>query len=126
MRKIAVKLLEGLFVDFGKLDERAEAAFDCLLDCYDLLNNPLKKKRFLERAFKAQNKYLRAAAMQRQCCILADRNEFHEGWALFQDLQRLIPNDPSLSHLEVMMLIGQGEKQRAADRAKFWMAETGA
>ncbi|MGB7596009.1 MAG: SEC-C metal-binding domain-containing protein [Gallionella sp.] len=120
--KDAVKLLEGLFADFSRLDERAEAALDCLLDCYDLLNNPLKKKRLLERAFTAPNKHLRAAAMQRQCCILADRNEFTEGWALFQELQRLIPNDPSLSHLEVVMLIGQGEKQRAADRARFWMA----
>ncbi len=120
--KDSVKLLEGLFADFSKLDERAEQAFDCLLDCYDSLNNPLKKKRFLVRGFTAPNKYLRAAAMQRQCCILADRNEFTEGWALFQELQRLIPNDPSLSHLEVVMLIGQGEKQRAADRAKFWMA----
>ena len=120
--KEAVKLLEGLFADFAKLDERAEAAFDCLLDCYDLLNNPLKKKRLLERGFAAQDKYLRAAAMQRQCCILADRNEYAEGWALFQQLQRLIPNDSSLSHLEVVMLLGQGEKQRAAERARFWIA----
>jgi tetratricopeptide (TPR) repeat protein len=120
--KDAVKLLEGLFADFAKLDERAEAAFDCLLDCYDLLNNPLKKKRLLERGFAAHDKRLRAAAMQRQCCILSDRNEFAEGWALFQQLQRLIPNDPSLAHLEVVMLNGQGEKQRAQERAKFWMA----
>ncbi len=120
--KEAVKLLEGLFADFAKLDERAEAAFDCLLDCYDLLNNPLKKKRLLERGFAAQDKHLRAAAMQRQCCILADRNEYAEGWALFQQLQRLIPNDSSLSHLEVVMLLGQGEKQRAAERARFWIA----
>ncbi|MDD5056858.1 MAG: SEC-C metal-binding domain-containing protein [Sideroxydans sp.] len=118
----AVKLLEGLFADFAKLDDRAEAAFDCLLDCYDLLGNPVKKKRLLERGFAAPDKYLRAAAMQRQCCILADRNNYSEGWALFQQLQRLIPNHSSLSHLELVMLLGQGEKQRAADRAKFWMA----
>lgn len=118
--KDAVKLLEGLFADFGKLDERAEQAFDCLLDCYDVLGNPLKKKRLLERGFAAPDKYLRAAAMQRQCCILSDRNEYAEGWALFQELQRLIPNAPSLSHLEIVMLLGQGEKQRAAERAKFW------
>jgi len=119
--KESVKLLEGLFADFSKLDERAEMAFDCLLDCYDLLKNPLKKKRFLERGFDSPNKYLRAAAMQRQCSILADCNEYTEGWSLFQELQRLIPNDPSLSHLEVVMLLGQGEKQRAADRARFWL-----
>lgn len=120
--KDAVKLLEGLFADFAKLDERSEAAFDCLLDCYDLLNNPLKKKRLLERGFAAPDKYLRAAAMQRQCCILADCNEYAEAWSLFQQLQRLTPNNPSLAHLEVVMLNGQGEKHRAQERAKFWMA----
>jgi|CXWL01.1.fsa_nt_gi tetratricopeptide (TPR) repeat protein len=120
--KDAVKLLAGLFADFSKLDERAEHAFDILLDCYDRLNNPLKKKRLLAQGFNAPNKQLRAAAMQRQCCILSDRNEYAEAWKLFQELQRMIPNDPTLSHLEITMLLGEGEKQRAAERAKFWLA----
>lgn len=118
----AAKLLEGLFKDMTKLDERSEGAFDCLLDCYDVLGNPLKKKRLLERGSTAPNKRLRAAAMQRRCCILADHHEYADAWALFQDLQRLVPNDPSLSHLEIITLLNQGEKQRAAERAKFWVA----
>ncbi len=120
--KDAAKLLEGLFADMSKLDERAEYAFDKLLDCYDRLGNPLKKKRLIEQGFNAPDKHLRAAAMQRQCCILSDRNEYAEAWKLFQDLQRMIPNDPSLSHLEITMLLGQGDKQRATERAKFWLA----
>ena len=120
--KDAAKLLEGLFADITKLDERAEFAFDRLLDCYDRLKNPLKKKRMIEQGMNAPDKHLRAAAMQRQCCILSDRNEYAEAWKLFQDLQRLIPNDPSLSHLEVVMLLGMGDKQRAAERARFWLA----
>jgi len=118
----AAKLLEGLFEDMGKVDDRAEPAFDCLLDCYDELGNPLKKKKLLERGMVVPNKRLRAAAMQRRCCILADRNEYAEAWTLFQELQRLIPNDPSLSHLEIIILLNQGDKQRAAERAKFWVA----
>src|SRR5690606_23163765 len=114
----AVKLLEGLFADMGRLDDRAEAAFDCLLDCYDELGNRLKKKKLLERGMSASNKRLRAAAMQRRCCILADHHEYAEAWALFQELQRLVPNDPALSHLEITILLSQGEKQRAAERAK--------
>lgn len=120
--KEAAKLLEGLFADIAKLDERAELAFDRLLDCYDCLNNPLKKKRMLEKGMSAPDKRLRAAAMQRMCCILSDRNEYAQAWKLFQELQRMVPNDPSLSHLEVVMLIGMGEKQRAAERARFWLA----
>jgi hypothetical protein len=118
----AAKLLEGLFRDMARLDDRAEMAFDCLLDCYDELGNPLKKKKLLERGSAAPDKRLRAAAMQRRCCILADRREYAEAWALFQELQRLVPNDPSLSHLEIIILLNQGEKQRAADRARFWVA----
>lgn len=120
--KEAAKLLEGLFVNIDKLDERAESAFDRLLDCYDRLGNPLKKKRLLERGMAAHNKSLRAAAMQRQCCILADRGEYGEAWPLFQQVQRLLPNDPSLSHLEIIMLMNQGEQARAKERAAFWIA----
>jgi len=120
--KEAAKLLEGLFADMAKVDERAEGAFDRLLDCYDELGNPRKKEKMLERGMAAPDKRVRAAAMQRRCCILADRQEHAEAWALFQELQRLIPNDPSLSHLEITILLNQGEKQRAAERAKFWVA----
>jgi len=118
----AAKLLEGLLADIDQRDERAEPAFDCLLDCYDELGNPLKKKKLLERGSTARNKHIRVAAMQRRCCILADRQEYPEAWALFQELQRFAPNDPALSHLEITMLLGQDEKQRAAERAKFWVA----
>jgi tetratricopeptide (TPR) repeat protein len=120
--KEAAKLLEGLFVDIDKLDERAELAFERLLDCYDRLGNPLKKKRLLERGMAAPNKFLRVSAMQRQCCILADRGEYGAAWPLFQQVQRLLPNDPSLSHLEIVMLMNLGEQARAKERAAFWIA----
>lgn len=120
--KEAAKLLEGLFADWAKLDERAEPALYCLLDCYDRLNNPLKKKRLLERAMAAPDGVLRAAAMQRQCAIHADRGEYDQAWALFQQAQRLMPDDPGLSHLEILMLKNQGEHARAKERAAFWIA----
>lgn len=120
--KEAAKLLEGLFADWAKLDERAESALYCLLDCYDRLNNPLKKKRLLERAMAAPDKALRAAAIQRQCTIHADRGEYDLAWTLFQQAQRLAPDDPSLSHLEILILKSQGEHARAKERAAFWIA----
>lgn len=120
--KEAAKLLEGLFADWAKLDERAEPALYCLLDCYDRLNNPLKKKRLLERAMAAPDGVLRAAAMQRQCAIHADRGEYDQAWALFQQAQRLMPDDPGLSHLEILILKNQGEHARAKERAAFWIA----
>ncbi|KVW92761.1 SEC-C metal-binding domain-containing protein [Thiobacillus denitrificans] len=120
--KEAAKLLEGLFADWEKLDERAEPALYCLLDCYERLNNPLKKKRLLARAMAAPDKALRAAAMQRQCTIYADRGEYDQAWTLFQQAQRLAPDDPGLSHLEILILKSQGEHARAKERAAFWIA----
>lgn len=120
--KEAARLLEGLFVDLDKLDARAELALDRLLDCYDRLGNSLKKKRLLERGMVARDKNLRAAAMQRQCCVLADRGEYGAAWPLFQEVQRLLPNNPNLSHLEIIMLMNQGEQARAKERATFWIA----
>lgn len=120
--KDAVKLLEGLFAHIEKLDQRAEYAFDLLLDCYDNLGNPVKKTRMLEKGLEAPDKYLRAAAMQRICCIHSDKGDYPRAWQVFQDIQRLIPNDSSLAHLEVVLLHGQGEHKRAAARAQFWIA----
>ena len=120
--KDAVKLLEGLFAHIEKLDARAEYAFDLLLDCYSDLGNTVKKNRLLEKGLQAPNKYLRAAAMQRLCCIHSDKGDYPRAWALFQEIQRLIPNDSSLAHLEIVLLHGQGEHERAAERAKFWIA----
>lgn len=120
--KDSVKLLESVFAHIEELDRRAEHAFDLLLDCYDELGNPLKKSRLLEKGLAAPDKYLRAAAMQRICCIHSDKGDYPRAWQVFQDLQRLIPNDSSLSHLEVVLLHGQGEHERAAERAKFWIA----
>ncbi len=118
----AVKLLEGLFANISKLDDSAEGAFDTLLNCYDLLDKPRKKQQLLDLGVDAPNKRLRVAAMQRICSIHADRGDYPRAWALFQTVQRLAPNDPSLSHLEVIMLSSQGEYARAAERAKFWIA----
>lgn len=120
--KDAVKLLEGLFAHIEKLDARAEYAFDLLLDGYSNLGNTAKKNRLLEKGLQAPDKYLRAAAMQRICCIHSDKGDYPRAWSLFQEIQRLIPNDSSLAHLEVVLLHGQGEHERAAERAKFWIA----
>jgi tetratricopeptide (TPR) repeat protein len=120
--KDAVKLLEGLFAHIEKLDARAEYAFDLLLDGYSNLGNTVKKNRLLEKGLQAPDKHLRAAAMQRICCIHSDKGDYPRAWSLFQEIQRLVPNDPSLAHLEVVLLHGQGEHERAAERAKFWIA----
>ena len=44
-------------------------------------------------------------------------------WALFADAQRAAPDDPALSHLEIVMMLGQGRHAAAQERARFWVAK---
>lgn len=116
-----VRLLQGLFAQIDRLDERAEHCFDCLLVCYDRLQQPQQKKDMIETGMRAANTQLRAAAIQRQCCILIDGGEHDRAWDLFGSLRNLPHDAAELAHLEVSMLIGQGEHSRAMERAKFWL-----
>ena len=72
----SVVLLEQLFADPGRLDERAEHAFDVLADCYDALNRPKKKRALIERCLEAPDRTLRSAALHRRMTMLADRGQF--------------------------------------------------
>lgn len=114
----AAELLEGLFAQIDRLDERSGHSFDRLLVCYDRLGKPEAKARMLEIGMNARDAGLRSAVLQRQCCILTDSGEYAQAWALFYKLQQLNPRDPALAHLEVMLLIGQGELANAQQRAK--------
>lgn len=116
-----VKLLEGMFAHIDQLDERSEHCFNSLLACYDRLGKTQQKARLIEIGLAAANLKLRSAVMQRQCCILIDSKEYAKAWLLFETLRQLVPDDPALPHLEVSMLIGQGDHVRAQERARFWL-----
>lgn len=118
----AEALLEPIFHDVGRLDARAESAFDALADCYDELRRPGKKARLIERIAAARNPTLRSAALHRKITILADRGERAESWRLFAEAQRHEPDNPSLATLEITMLLGEGELGRARERGSYWIA----
>lgn len=58
--------------------------------------------------------------MHRRCTMLADEGEYLAAWKLFKEAQRADPDNPSLAHLEVVLLISQGEVGEAQERARFW------
>ena len=120
--KRAAALLEPMLADLTKLDARHAPGLWTLLDCYDALDKPRKKKQLLEAAMKAPDKQLASDATQRMATMLSDRGDHAGARRLFAEAQRLTPDDPALSQLEVLLLISQGEKERAAERAKFWIA----
>lgn len=118
----AVKLLEPLFADVGALDARAELAFDVLANSYLMLGKPRKKQSLIERVAQSRVSDLRVAALQRQCSTLADEGRRAEAWKLFQQAQRERPNHPAFSHLEIIMLMSEGRREEAIQRARFWIA----
>ena len=52
----------------------------------------------------------------------ADEGEFAAAWQVFKEAQRLQPDNVSLSHLEVLLLICENRREEAEARAEFWIA----
>lgn len=118
----AVALLEPLFAHPAKLDARHEYAFDMLCDAYFELGHPIKRLRLAEGMMQCPDRVLKSAGMHRRCTILADKGDYPAAWKLFKEAQRVDPDNPSLAHLEVILLISQGEVEQAQERARFWAA----
>jgi tetratricopeptide (TPR) repeat protein len=119
---VAVALLEPLLANPAKLDARHEYAFDMLCDAYLELDHPVKRMRLVESLMQTPDRVLKSAAMHRRCTMLADKGEYSAAWKQFKEAQRIDPDNPSLAHLEVTLLISQGEVEQAQERARFWAA----
>lgn len=118
----AVKLLEPMLADPAKLDERAEMAFDTLIECYNDLGNPRKKTKLIEAFLHAPNRTLKSAALHRRIGIMSDAGDHEGAWRLFLDAQRLEPDNPNLALLEILLLQARGQLDQARDRGRFWIA----
>lgn len=119
---LAIPLLEALLTDPGKLDERHEWAFDLLGDGYLALDRPDDRTRLVEAMSQAPNLQLRVAALLRRCTMLADAGDYDAAWRLFREAQRVDPDNPSLAHLELVLLASQNEVEQLVARARFWAA----
>ncbi|MFO1384799.1 MAG: SEC-C metal-binding domain-containing protein [Chitinivorax sp.] len=120
--KRAVALLEPLFEEMAALDERAEWAFDMLADAYLDIDKPKKRIQLVEKLMSVPNLWLRSAAMHRRATMYADDRDFAAAWQVFKEAQRLQPDNVSLAHLEVLLLICENRREEAESRATFWVA----
>ncbi|MBI4740962.1 MAG: SEC-C domain-containing protein [Betaproteobacteria bacterium] len=118
----ATFLLVPLLMEVKKLDARHEYAFDVLGDAYLQLGMPEQRVALIERQMQAGDPTLRCAAMQRRCTIYSDAGDWPAAWKLFAAAERLQPDNPALSHLEVIMLTSEGRVERARERARYWLA----
>jgi len=105
----------------NKLNYRHEAVLDAMFDVCDELDKPRKKLALLKRFVEHPDKVLRAAALQRQCCMLSDRGDYDAAWQTFRKAQRTDPDNPGLSHLEVLILLQQGKIEQMKQRGRYWI-----
>lgn len=116
----ATRLLEALLAPGNKLDSRHEPAFDGLCDLYLDDGRAEARLALVERFMQQQDKPLRAAAWQRRATLHADSGEHAKAWEVFKEAQRLDPDNPSLAHLELVLLANQDRYEEARTRAAFW------
>ena len=118
----AEALLEPWFSAGAALTVEHEPLFDLLLDVWLDLGHPRKRKRLIEHALAHGDRGLRSAAHQRLATIAADADDLDTAWRHFRAAQREAPDAPALAHLEVILLLSQGDEARARERARFWAA----
>jgi tetratricopeptide (TPR) repeat protein len=117
----AADLLEPVFSGpLERLDERHGHALNVLCDCYDALGWRRKKEALLEAVGRQAKRALQAEAWQRRATWQVDEGDIDAGWASFRKAQQAKPDDPSLAILEITLLMAEGRKAEAADRAVFW------
>ena len=116
----AALLLEALLAPGNKPDSRHEHAFDTLCDLYLDDGRADARLALVERVMRSEDKQLRAAAWQRRATLHADSGEHAQAWEVFKEAQRLDPDNPSLAHLELVLLANQDRYDEARTRAAFW------
>ncbi|WEN15169.1 SEC-C metal-binding domain-containing protein [Rhodanobacter sp. AS-Z3] len=114
-------LLEPWFVHDTDIRAEHEELFDMLLDAYTELHKPRKKAQLLSRAISGGDQRMRSAALQRTSTMRADAGDYAAAWQMFGEAQRADPQSPSLAHLEITLLISQGDHVQARERARFWV-----
>ncbi|KAB2844611.1 MAG: hypothetical protein F9K47_03035, partial [Burkholderiales bacterium] len=116
----AEALLVAMLDDLRRLDLRYEDAFDTLNNHYLEQGEQEKRDALVKRMQTVTDRGLQSAAWQRWASMCADRGEREDAWKAFATAQKADPKSPSLAHLEVTMLLAEGETERAQLRARFW------
>ena len=117
-----IRMLERLFDDPTALDERYIWCFDALCDAYLENGTQDEREHFVAKVAEHDNRYLASAALQRAVTLATDSGDYEKAWEQFGRAMRLTPDDPSLAHLEVLVLTSEGRIDEAKARAAVWAA----
>lgn len=115
-------LLEPWFKADAPIPAVHEPLLDLLLDVYLELGRPRKRQRLLQLGLSRGDRTIRSAVHQRMATMAADRGDSATAWTHFRQAQREDADMPSLSHLEIILLLSEGKEGLARERARFWIA----
>ncbi|AGA92099.1 hypothetical protein Thimo_3434 [Thioflavicoccus mobilis 8321] len=118
----AVTLLEPLLEASAgeRADTRRELALEVLCDAYDRLDHWKKKRAFLTRMTRSDDRALRGAAWRRLSAGHLDEGDFAAAHDAFVQALRQTPHDPALAFLEIALLTAQHRDGEARRRAELW------
>jgi len=120
--KDIASLLEPWFVDDAYLRQPYGPLQDLLIEAWGQLGKRKRRNDLIDRAIAHGDATSRSSALQHKATALADAGDFTRAWDLFREAQRATPDDPSLAHLEVILLISSDREAEARERARFWIA----
>ncbi len=123
--KKAIDLLAPSFVDKGKhLTKQHTGLTDLLCDAFDEHYQTDKKKIALLDSLKHHSvKWIRCEAWQRIASIYADKGEHKKALEALYEAMKADPHDTSHAILEIQLLVGNQEIEKAKQRATFWYAK---
>ena len=78
------------------------------MNCYLARQQYDARNALVERLKKSHNRVLRSTGLQREATVCSDRGDIRDAWRAFNEARHLTPDDPSLSHLEVLLLLAEG------------------
>jgi tetratricopeptide (TPR) repeat protein len=115
----AAALLEPWAAHGGRYPAAWADMLDVLGDLYVDLNHPRKRKALAQAMIDRGEPAVQSKGWQRLCLLATDADQREQAQQAFENAQRLAPDDVALSLLELSMLLGFGETDRAHERSQF-------
>lgn len=123
--KDGVALLEPWAAQPGRYPDAWAPLLDLLGDLYADLRRPRKRRALALAMIERGERAVQSKGWQRLCLMATDAGRRAEAARAYEQAQRLAPDDPALSLLELSMLLGFGDTGHAAQRAQFHIRRLG-
>jgi hypothetical protein len=115
----AAALLEPWAAQPGRYPAAWAELLDLLGDVYVDLRKPRKRKTLAQAMVERGEPAVQSKGWQRLCLLATDAGQRTQAQEAFAHAQRCAPEDAALSLLELSMLLGFGDTERARERAQF-------